>query len=87
MKEIPKWEEKAERCISYTDQLLATRGDANAVCAFVTFQEETQKLAVLEAYPNSFGRRIFMSRIKRFREKYRLKVNPSLTVHRKTCTR
>lgn len=81
MKDIPKWEEKAQRCISYTNELLATRGDASAVCAFITFEEEAQKLAVLEVYPNSFGRRIFMRRSKRFREKYRLKVNHLPPVH------
>lgn len=74
MQKILKWEDKVERCESYTEQLIATRIEANVVCAFVTFREEQDKLALLEEYPNSFGRRLFMSRAKRFRGKHRIKV-------------
>eukprot|EP00210_Caulerpa_lentillifera_P002090 g2005.t1 len=62
---------------NYTRRLYAQRRNAKAVCAFVTMDRAEQRLALIETYPNSFGRRLCMRREKRFRRTHRIKALPA----------
>jgi len=43
------------------------------ICAFSQWKPEI-RIALANAYPDSFGRRLFIRKEKRFREKYRIEV-------------
>ena len=67
-------EKRQERAGNYTRNLYTERQSAKVVCAFVTMESAQQRIDVLNAYPKSFGRRLFMRRDRRFRNRYRIKV-------------
>ena len=67
-------EKRQEKADNYTRRLYTERQSAKVVCAFVTMESAQQRIDVVNAYPKSFGRRLFMRRDHRFRKRYRVKV-------------